>query len=140
MSDRALRSVMALLAVATVGIASYLLYAHYSGGSVVCATGGCEAVEQSHYSEIYGIPVALLGMFGLVAILLTLARGDMLARAAGLTLTLSGLAIAAYLIVVQLVVLDAVCEWCIANDTPVAVLAALAAWRARADLRAPEPV
>lgn len=139
MSDRALRLVMALLAVATIGIGSYLLYAHYSGGSVVCATGGCETVQQSPYSEIYGIPVALLGLLGSMAILLTLARDTLLARAAGLTLTLAGLAFAAYLVAVQLTVLNAVCEWCIANDTLVAVLAALAAWRARPDLVAPKP-
>ena len=69
MNDRALRMVMAVLTLATVGIAGYLLQAHYSGGSVVCATGGCEAVERSRYSEIFGVPVSLFGLIGSAAIL-----------------------------------------------------------------------
>lgn len=136
MSDRSLRLVMASVTVAVVGIAGYLLAAHYSGGSVVCATGGCETVQQSDYSEIFGIPVALIGLLGAAAILLTLLRGDLPGRVAGLALAAAGLVFAAYLVVVQLAVIGAVCEWCIANDTLLAVLAVLAAWRAREDLAA----
>ena len=134
MTDRALRVAMAVVATATIGIAGYLLYVHYTGGSAVCATGGCETVQQSAYSEIFGIPVALVGLLGSVGILLTLLRGDIYGRAAGLSLALAGLSFAAYLVIVQLAVLDAVCEWCVANDALVAVLAVLGAWRARADL------
>ena len=133
MSDRALRLTMASLAAVTVGVAGYLLQAHYSGGSIVCSTGGCNTVQRSAYAEIFGIPVALIGLLGSAAILLSLARGDVLGRALGLTLTLTGFIFAAYLVLVQLTVLDAVCEWCIANDTLLALLAALAVLRAGRD-------
>jgi uncharacterized membrane protein len=135
MSERTLRLVMAALALVTMGIASYLLQAHYSGGSVVCSTGGCEAVEQSRYSDIFGIPVALIGLLGSIAILVTLLRRDLLGRAAGLAFTVSGFFFAAYLVLVQLTVLHAVCEWCVVNDSLLAVIAALAIVRASADLR-----
>lgn len=138
-SDRALRLVMAALAAATSGIAAYLLYAHYTGGSVVCSTGGCETVEQSNYADVFGVPVALIGLIGSIAILLTLLRGDILARAAGLTLTVSAFFFASYLVLVQLVVIGAVCEWCMVNDALVAVLAVVAGWRASRDLRTPLP-
>ncbi|HEX6664758.1 MAG TPA: vitamin K epoxide reductase family protein [Gaiellaceae bacterium] len=134
MSDRALRLVMAALAAAVVGIAGYLLQAHYSGGSIVCSTGGCETVQQSSYSEIFGIPVALVGLVGAIAILASLVRGDLYGRAAGVTLAVSGFIFAAYLVIVQLTVINAVCEWCIASDSLMTVMAAVALWRARTDL------
>lgn len=137
MSDRALRAMMAALALATVGIAGYLVQAHYAGGSVVCSTGGCETVEQSSYSDIFGVPVALVGLLGSVAILVSLLRADTLWRAGSLALTVAGFVFAAYLVVLQLTVLDAVCEWCVANDTLLALLAVLAVWRVRADLAPP---
>jgi uncharacterized membrane protein len=134
MSDRALRLTMAACALATVGIASYLLEAHYSGSSVVCSTGGCETVAQSRYSEIFGVPVALIGLIGAVAVLLTLLLRGVRGRAAGVALTLAGMIFAVYLVVVQVLVLGAVCEWCVANDALLGVLALLALWRAhRAD-------
>lgn len=131
MSDRALRLTMAGFALVSVGISSYLLQAHYAGTSVVCSNSGCQTVAQSTYSEIFGVPVALVGLIGSLAILASLLRGDVLGRAAGVGLTTCGLAFAVYLLLVQLLVIDAVCEWCVANDVLLAVLAGLAVWRAR---------
>jgi uncharacterized membrane protein len=136
MSDRSFRLVMTGLAAASVGVAAYLVHAHYSGGAVVCATGGCETVQQSPYAEILGVPVALVGLLGSVGILLTLVRGHRLGRAAGLALTLCGLVFAGYLVVVQVAVIHAVCVWCVGNDAILAVLASLAAWRVHTDLKA----
>jgi uncharacterized membrane protein len=134
MTDRAFRLVMAVLAAATVGIAAYLVQAHYAGGSVVCSTGGCETVQQSRYAEIFGVPVALVGLLGSLSIMLSLVRSDLRWRAAGLALAVAGLVFAVYLIVVQVAVLGAICQWCMANDVMLALLAGLAAWRAVADL------
>jgi uncharacterized membrane protein len=143
MSDRTLRLAMAALATASVGIAAYLVQAHYRGGSVACSTGGCETVQHSAYAEIFGVPVALLGLLGSLAILLTLLRSDVRWRAAGLTLAVSALVFAVYLVVVQVAVLGAVCQWCVANDAIVVVLAGMAGWRAYAtdrSGRSPSPV
>jgi uncharacterized membrane protein len=135
MSDRALRLVMAAPAMVSVGIAAYLVQAHYGGGSVVCSTGGCETVQKSVYAEIFGVPVALLGLLGSAAILATLLREGRAWRAAGLGLGFSALVFAVYLVIVQLAVIGAVCQWCVANDAVVAIVAGVAGWRAFADLR-----
>jgi uncharacterized membrane protein len=137
MNDRTLRLVTAALVLVTIGIAGYLLDAHYSGGSVVCASGGCNTVAQSRYAAIFGVPVALIGLLGSVAILATLVGNGLFRRAAGLALALTGFVFAAYLVLAQLTVLHAICEWCVANDLLVTVIAAVGLLRARADLTAP---
>jgi uncharacterized membrane protein len=136
MSDRTFRLVMAVLAAASAGIAAYLVHIHYTGGSVVCSTGGCETVQQSAYAEVFGVPVALIGLVGATAILVTLVKGELPWRAAGLGLAVTGLVFAMYLVFVQLAVIGSVCEWCVANDTIVAALAVVAGWRAYTDASA----
>src|SRR3989442_10685431 len=59
---------MAGFAVAGLAIATYLAATKLSGGIPVCGPlGGCETINTSPYSELFGIPVALFGvMFSLV--------------------------------------------------------------------------
>ncbi len=81
--------------------------------------------------RVLGVPVALLGLLGYVAILgLAVARSE-LAGLAQATVALTALAFAGYLLYVQLFVLDALCSWCVANDALVATAAALAMARVR---------
>ena len=52
------------------GIATYLTVVHYAGGEPVCAVAhGCATVQKSDYAQLAGVPVALLGVFGYLAIL-----------------------------------------------------------------------
>ena len=51
-----------------------------------------------------------------------------------LSISLAGVAFAAYLLVVQLAVIGAVCEWCVASDVVTTLIAALALLAARGDL------
>jgi uncharacterized membrane protein len=122
---------MAALASAAAAIAAYLVYAHYNHDAVICSTGGCDTVARSEYSEIFGVPVGLLGVIGSLAILASLLRADRLGLAAGVALTVCGFIVAVYLVSVQLVVIDAVCDWCIVNDTLIVALLPLAVLRAR---------
>lgn len=127
MSDRALRLAAALLALAGIGVAAYLTWAHYADASVVCLTGGgCETVQQSEYAEIAGVPVALLGLVGYAAILGLVVWNTLLARLAAATLSLVGLLFSLYLLVLQLFVIDALCTWCVVNDVVIAPALALA--------------
>jgi uncharacterized membrane protein len=126
MSERSVRIASAVLASLGVAITTYLLYVRETGGSLVCSTGGCETVQSSSYAELLGIPVAALGLAGfLVLLVAALARGDW-ARLANATVALSAFLFAAYLLVVQIVVLDAICQWCVATDVLTTALAALA--------------
>ena len=131
MSDRAARSLLAFAALAVLAIASYLTAVHYQGGVPVCATNGCEIVQQSRYAELLGVPVALLGTLTFAAMLVsaTLRKPVVVVSAAALALT--AVLFAGYLVYVQLVVLDAVCLWCVASDALTAVVALAAGLRLR---------
>lgn len=123
MTDSRLRVAILVLAAAGAGIAGYLLYERWTGGAPVCGTGGCEIVQQSKYSKIAGLPVALLGLIAYVAIFVTAFNRSELARAAGAAIALGGLVFAVYLIYVQAALIDAFCQWCLASDVVIALLA-----------------
>ena len=131
MSERSNRIASAALALVGVGITAYLLSVRASGATLSCTTGGCETVQNSPYSEIFGLPVAALGLIGYVVLLgAALARGD-LARLIGAVVALAAFAFSAYLVAVQLVVIGALCDWCLASDAVTTALAALALLRLR---------
>lgn len=129
MSERGIRLAVAFFALVGAGIAAYLTYVHYTGGSVACSTGGCEKVQTSSYSEIVGVPVALVGLIGYLAILAAaLVRGEPGAVVGG-ALTLIGFAFAMYLLYVQIAIIDAICQWCVGSDAVMAILLVLAVAR-----------
>ena len=104
-------------------IAGYLLYERWTGGTIACSTGGCETVQESKYAEIAGVPVALLGLLAYLGIFATALSSSELARAAGAALALGGLVFALYLVYVQAALIDAFCQWCLASDVVIALLA-----------------
>lgn len=127
MTDRTARSLLAAAALAGLAIASYLTIVHYQGVAPICATSGCEIVQRSRYAELLGVPVALLGTLAFAAMLLSAAVRKPVIVVSAATLALTAVLFAAYLVYVQLVVLDAVCMWCVASDALTAVVA-VAAW------------
>ena len=137
MSDRALRIAVAALALVGAGIAAYLTYAKYADATIACATGGCETVQSSEYAEVLGLPVPVLGLLGYLAILATAFSGGETARLAGAVLALGGLLFSGYLVVVQIVAIGAFCQWCLASDLVMLLLAAATVARLR--VRQPAP-
>lgn len=126
MIEGRLRVAIGSLALAGVGLTSYLLYIRWTGATPACTTNGCETVQASSYSQVLGVPVALLGLLAYAAIFgCALLRND-LGRVAAFSLALAGVAYAAYLFYVQLAVIHAVCEWCVASDIVMTAVAALA--------------
>jgi uncharacterized membrane protein len=132
MTAARLRALTLGLALAGAAIAAYLSYAHLESTPLMCPTSGCETVQRSAYAELAGIPVAYLGL----SMYLVLAAGALSARRFVLHLTAgvvaAALGFSAYLLVVQLVVIDAVCVWCVSSDVVVVALAAVTAVRMRA--------
>jgi len=121
------RLAIGALALAGLAIAAYLTYARYAGEPLYCSTGGCETVQHSRYATVAGIPVAVLGLAAYAALLGTaIARGQT-AAAVGFGLAGAGLAFSAYLLVAQLFLIDAICQWCVASDLVVTLLA-VATW------------
>ena len=133
MSVRALRGGAGAVALAGAIVAGYLTWVHYDEAALVCvAGGGCETVQQSAYSEIAGIPVALLGLVSYADVFGLVAWDTSTARLAAALIALVGLLFSLYLLALQLFVIDAVCAWCLANDVVIApALALLTALRLR---------
>jgi uncharacterized membrane protein len=126
MSDRALRLAVAAVAAVGVAVAGYLTYVHYRPAALICTgDGGCEAVQESSYAEIAGIPVALLGLLAYLAVLGLVAWDTDLARTLAATIALSAVGFAVYLVIVQAFVIDAWCVWCLVNDLVVVPLLAV---------------
>jgi uncharacterized membrane protein len=123
------RLVVAIAVVALLGtaVAAYLTYVHYAGIEPVCSGGaeGCQKVQTSQYAELAGIPVAVLGLAGYLAILGSLAlRGDA-GRIAGAVLALSGFGFSLYLTYRELFTIEAICQWCVASAVLMTALAVL---------------
>jgi uncharacterized membrane protein len=86
-------------------------------------------VQQSRYAELAGVPVALLGLLGYVAILASLARDGERARTVTAFLALAGFGFSGWLTYVELARLEAVCSWCVASAACMTVLAVLSVTR-----------
>jgi len=106
------------------GVAAYLTYTHWADKRVACGNlGDCNLVQTSEYSAIAGVPVALLGfllcagLLGVVVWRVGLDRSGVAEEWAPLavfSMTLMGVAYAAYLTYVELFVLEAICIYCVA--------------------------
>src|SRR5271169_4005730 len=99
MSARSLRITLIALSVLGLGVASYLTYIHYAGIKPVCTAGGsCLKVQSSIYSSLAGVPVALIGLLGYIAILGSLlVPENETSRLATMAFTLVGFGFSAYL-------------------------------------------
>jgi uncharacterized membrane protein len=122
---------MIVLAVLGLGIASYVTYVHYAGIKPACTAGeSCTKVQTSVYSELAGVPVALMGLIGYVAILATLlAPEGENSRFATLVLTLGGFGFSAYLTYRELFSIHAICEWCVTSAVVMTILMLCSVWR-----------
>ena len=118
------------VALAGLGIASYLTVVHYAGGEPVCAIAhGCATVQQSDYAALAGVPIAVLGLVGYLAVLVSLARDGEAWRTAAAFLSLAGLGFSAWLTYVEVGVLHAICIWCVGSAICMALLCALTVGR-----------
>jgi uncharacterized membrane protein len=130
-NEGALRRAAAFLAAFGIGVAAYIAIAEADGGAPACfaGSGGCETVAASSHSELAGISVALIGVFGYVLLLSTaLLRGDT-ARMAGFGLGLAGFGYTVYLTYLELFVIDAICQWCVVSAVLMVALFAVSALR-----------
>jgi uncharacterized membrane protein len=138
--ERRLVLAIAAIALVGVGIATYLVYVHYAGIQPFCVSGGggCEKVQTSDYAKLAGIPVAVLGLAGYVAILASLlVRGD-LGRLAGAAIALSGFGFSLYLTYREIFTIKAICQWCVGSAVLMTLLATLTTIRLlKAD---PDPI
>jgi uncharacterized membrane protein len=114
-----------------IGIAGYLTYVHYAEIDPVCAGAGadCRIVQASDYAELAGVPVTLIGLLGYLALAATLLVPGERGRAAGMGLALVGAGFSLYLTYLELFVIDAICQWCVASAVLMVALAILTTTR-----------
>ncbi|MBI5106653.1 MAG: vitamin K epoxide reductase family protein [Solirubrobacterales bacterium] len=137
MTDRRLGAAALALAVAGVAVAGYLTYVHYAGIAPVCNIAhGCVKVQTSPWSELAGVPVALLGLLGYSAILATLFVPGEGARLAAAGLGVSGFGFSAYLTYREVFSIEALCQWCLLSQALMAGLALVTCVRL---VRGPDP-
>ncbi len=118
--------------VAGMAVAAYLAYVEVTGAAAVCGpVGDCNAVQQSRYARLAGIPVAVLGLAGYAAILAAwigarVASPATRRRAAVTAFALSGVGTIASAVLTALepFAIGAVCAWCLTS----AVLMTLLLW------------
>lgn len=111
-----LRAATLVLALAGLAVASYLTYVHYADVKPICSSiSDCERVQTSDYAMFLGVPVALLGVIGYVSILGSLALPDHSGVLAGAFLGIVAAGFSAYLTYVELVEIDAICQWCVGS-------------------------
>lgn len=135
-----LRITSIVLAVLGIVVAGYMAWAEVTGNETVCADTGkidCAAVQESAYAETSGVPVAVLGLLGYIAILGILVLEDQLdifatyGRTLILGMTLFGVIFQVYLTVIEATVLDAWCQWCVASFVIITLLCVIGAYRVR---------
>lgn len=137
---RSILLLIAVLALGGVAVSSVSLYHHYgTSQSTYCDFGesfNCDIVNRSTYSTILGIPVALVGMVGYLA-LIALAtfyrnRAETPARLA--LASIAGLGFALYLTYVEKFVLAAWCVLCLSSLALIFCISVLSSmlWRHQA--------
>lgn len=124
-------------------VSLYLTWVKVANTSAFCGgVGDCESVNASRYSEIGGVPVALMGAAAYAAILILLvveARAEFWrqwAPVAVFGLGLAGTLYSAYLTYIELAVLHAVCPYCVVSAvaiTAIFVLSVVRLWRPDTD-------
>lgn len=112
-----------VLAAVGLVVAAYLASIETSGNEAVCGpVGDCNAVQESGYAKLFGIPIGVLGIVGYLLIgglwvVSRLTRGTaadlaMVLAAAG---AFGGTLFSAYLTFLEPFVIGATCMWCITS-------------------------
>lgn len=125
-----------VLSVVGVAVAAYMtIYKWTSNDSMCLGSGECATVNASPYSEVYGIPVALVGLVGYLAILAILwleprqrffeEQGPLMVFGMGL----AGFAFNIYLVYLEFYVIKALCPFCVVSQITMTILFVLAVIR-----------
>jgi uncharacterized membrane protein len=109
-------------AVAGLAVAIYMAIYKLTDNNAMCmGSGDCATVNASKYSELYGIPLGIIGAVGFAAILLMLwlekrhplflEYGNMLAMG----MSFAGFIYSIYLTYLEFFVIKAICPFCVAS-------------------------
>lgn len=111
------------------------IYKVTSNDSMCLGSGDCSTVNASRFSEVNGIPVAVIGMLGYAAILAVHFfedRNPFFKQNGMLTifgLALTGFIFTLWLVYVELVLLKAICPFCVASQVAMTLIFVIAVVR-----------
>ncbi len=126
------------LALATLGllVSIYMtIYKLTDNPNMCLGNGGCSVVNSSKYAQVNGIPVAVIGIGGYLAILLLLwfePRVPFLSQNGPMIvfgLALIGFLFTVYLIYVELALIHALCPFCVTSQIAMTILFVLSVIR-----------
>lgn len=127
--DKWLYRVSVILVVIGLLVSVYMtIYKVTSNDALCLGSGDCSTVNASRYSEVYGIPVATVGIAGYFAILLLhwYERRDKFFEKNGMMLifglALAGFLFTVYLIYVEFSILHAFCPFCLTSQAAMTVI------------------
>jgi uncharacterized membrane protein len=111
-------------------VSVYMTIFKLTDNSTMClGSGGCSTINDSPYAEIYGIPVAAVGVGGYLAILallvLEVKGGRFFERNATLInfgLALTGFLFTLYLVYLEIFVIKALCPFCVTSQVAMTIL------------------
>ena len=116
-------------------ISGYLVTKRFTGGSLACSRWAqCDVVNNSVYSQFYGVPVSVLGLAGYL-LLLALALAALWTTGCAqrrilllsLVLSVGGVGFSVYLTYLEIYVIEALCAWCVASAIVITLLAIITA-------------
>jgi uncharacterized membrane protein len=130
----------AMLACSVLGgiLSAVSLHNHYSASATdycdLSATFNCDLVNRSTFSELHGVPVALVGMLGYLLLFGLSVRPGKWVSIVRFTAAIAGVGFALYLAYVEAYVLAVWCLLCIgslAMISTIAMLAGIRVWQFR---------
>ncbi|KOV81147.1 Vitamin K epoxide reductase [Nocardia sp. NRRL S-836] len=107
-----------LLSIAGLLTSAYLTYTHFDRSALICSADAvvdCETVTSSDQSELFGIPVAILGLafFAfLTVICLPFAWRVEALKWVRLGAVAVGVLMVVYLVAAELLIIGKICLWC----------------------------
>ncbi|HJS20555.1 MAG TPA: vitamin K epoxide reductase family protein [Anaerolineales bacterium] len=127
--DKRLRQITLVLAILGLLVSIYMTVYKYTNNEAMCiGSSGCSEVNASRYSEINGIPVALLGVIGYTVILALLfleQRPGFFQQYGTMLLfgvSLIGFLFTLYLIYLEIALIKAYCPFCLTSQAVMTVI------------------
>ena len=127
--DKWLYRISMILVVIGLIVSIYMtIYKATSNDALCLGSGDCSTVNASIYSEVYGIPVASVGIAGYFAILLlhwNEKRDKFFEKNAPMLIfgaALTGFLFTLYLIYIEFAVLQAYCPFCLASQSAMTLI------------------
>lgn len=119
--------VFVLVAIAGLLDTSYLAYKHYAQDPLACSLiEGCDRVTNSAYSQVYGIPLAFIGViFYAIMIILALLYAGIRRKDIAILLSLgasAGFLASVYFVYLQIYVIQAICIYCMISAVTATLL------------------